>query len=549
MADVLTKTQRSYNMSRIKSSCTIPELEFLSILKSWGINNFIHNAKDIPGKPDIFLPQTKTAIFIDGCFWHKCSRCFIEPRSNKNFWEEKIHRNIERDKEVNSQLQRQGIKVIRLWEHELKNKNEKKLMQIKNKLEKKSNNIIKVLDLFAGAGGLSEGFIRAGCEIVGHLEMDKNACSTLVTRMMYHALLKTGRLDEYKRYILGEVSRDELIEKYHLQKERDSVICAKVGKDNYKELIKRVQNLLGDGHLDIIVGGPPCQAYSHIGRARDDHNMKWDSRKFLYRYYIEFLKAFRPKIFVFENVPGLTSSGKGRYLKEMRRMMARAGYKTDFKILNAVDFGVPQNRKRIILVGWNNKSKLTGYPEFTTSPGNYLVKDFLADLPPIHSGQGQSVVNNFISVNKPLEKLAITDNKVTVLMDHVARPNIRRDLEIYRRAVTAKQQGRNIKYTELPKYLRTHRNLNGFFDRFKVVDPNVRGSQTVVAHIGKDGHFYIHPDLKQNRSLTVREAARLQTFPDNYKFEGTRGPQFRQIGNAVPPKLSEIIAKELIKYI
>ena len=134
-------------------------------------------------------------------------------------------------------------------------------------------------------------------------------------------------------------------------------------------------------------------------------------------------------------------------------------------------------------------------------------------------------------------------------MDHITRPHTDRDLEIYHLAVLAKQKGENIKYNTLPERLKTHNNEISFLDRFKVVDADAPGSHTVVAHIAKDGHFYIHPDLKQNRSLSVREAARLQTFPDDYKFEGERGPQLKQIGNAVPPILSEIIAKELIKHL
>ncbi|MDE1874542.1 MAG: DNA cytosine methyltransferase [Patescibacteria group bacterium] len=407
---------------------------------------------------------------------------------------------------------------------------------------------MKVLDLFAGAGGLSEGFIRAGCEIVGHIEMDKNSCDTLITRMMYHSLLKKGALEDYKKYVIGEVDRDTLIEKHGLEKEKNSVICAEVGQKNYKELIRRVKKELNGEQVDIIVGGPPCQAYSHIGRARDERNMKWDHRKFLYRYYVEFLKALKPKVFVFENVPGLTSSGGGRYLAEMRRLMKRAGYTTDFRILNAADFGVPQNRKRIILVGWSNKSKLKKYPDFPTVSRNYKVNDFLGDLPNLRAGEGR-ILNKFSSKNRLLTKLGIVNRKMPILMDHVARPNTKRDLEIYKIALLAKRNGENIKYNELPKRLKTHKNEGGFFDRFKVVDGKAEGSHTVVAHIAKDGHFYIHPDAKQNRSLTVREAARLQTFPDDYKFEGTRGPQFRQIGNAVPPMLSTIIAKELVKHV
>lgn len=130
-------------------------------------------------------------------------------------------------------------------------------------------------------------------------------------------------------------------------------------------------------------------------------------------------------------------------------------------------------------------------------------------------------------------------------MDHVARPNNAQDLEIYALAVSQKSKGKNLRYNELPSRLKTHKNEHVFLDRFRVVDHKARGSHTIVAHIAKDGHSYIHPDIKQNRSLSVREAARLQTFPDDYRFEGSRSSKFRQIGNAVPPMLSSVIAERL----
>jgi DNA (cytosine-5)-methyltransferase 1 len=545
MSDVLTPAQRSYNMSQIRSRGTIPEKNLETAIKTRKLGRFVTHPARILGKPDIYFPQKKVAVFMDGCFWHACPRCFQVPQTNRNFWKNKIKMNTLRDKKVNKQLTSQGVEVLRVWEHEIRENPQKVVRRVSKKL---SGAQPRVLDLFAGAGGLSEGFIRSGCEIISHIEMDKDFCSTLVTRMIYHALIKKGKLEEYENYVLGRIDRDTLIKKYGLEKERDSVICSEISKKNYKELIGKVKSRLGGKQLDLIVGGPPCQAYSHIGRARDDRNMKWDHRKFLYRYYVEFLKAFKPKIFVFENVPGLKSSGGGRYLTEMRRLMKEAGYTTDFRILNASDFGVPQNRKRIILVGWNKKAKLKEYPNFPVAPGDYQVKNFLEDLPHLHAGEGKSL-NKFSSNNQLLIGLGIINPALPVLMEHVARPNKEQDLEIYRRAVLVKQKGGNLRYNELPKNLKTHKNESGFFDRFKVVDGEAKGSHTVVAHIAKDGHFYIHPDIKQNRSLTVREAARLQTFPDDYKFEGTRGPQYRQIGNAVPPMLSTLVAKELIKYI
>jgi DNA (cytosine-5)-methyltransferase 1 len=546
MADVLSASQRSYNMSMIRSEKTGPEMLLHGLLISKGLGGFEMQPKSITGKPDFYFPERKAAVFVDGCFWHKCDSCFKAPETNKKFWDKKIKANLARDAKVTQSLKDSGVKVIRIKEHELKKDPDSVVAKIERQLPRDPRP--KVLDLFAGAGGLSEGFIRSGCDMIGHIEMDKNACDTLITRMVYHALLKKGRLDEYKNYILGKVTRDELIEKYNLQKERDSVICAKVTKDNYKDLIRQITERLGDEKIDIIVGGPPCQAYSYIGRARDAKNMRRDERNFLYRHYVEFLKAFNPKMFVFENVPGLQSAGKGRYLADMRRLMKKAGYTTDLKILNAADYGVPQNRKRVILVGWNKESKLKAYPQFTEAKRDYRVRDFFSDLPKLSAGESKTI-RKFSKGSDLLKKLGIVNRDLGLLVDHITRPNTKQDLEIYRLAVKAKREGKNIKYNELPARLKTHANENGFLDRFKVVDDTAAGSHTVVAHIAKDGHFYIHPDLKQNRSISVREAARLQTFPDDYKFEGARGPQFKQIGNAVPPMLSEAIAKVLVKYI
>lgn len=405
----------------------------------------------------------------------------------------------------------------------------------------------KILDLFAGAGGFSEGFIAAGSDMVAHIEMDKDACETIRTRMIYHALKKIGKLDEYEKYLFREISRVELVKKYGLQKEVDSVIQARIDKNNYLKLIDEVRQKLNGKKLDIIIGGPPCQAYSHIGRASDKKHMRRDERKFLYVHYVEFLKALQPKIFIFENVPGLLSAGKGIYLRRMRQLMKKVGYSTDFHILNAAHYGVPQERKRVILIGWNKESTMKGYPEIGKVVRDYKLADFFSDLPKLKAGAGKNRLK-FESKSDLLSDLGIVTG-VKVLPDHVSRPHKKQDLEIYRLAVLCKNKGRNIKYNEIPERLKTHKNQTGFLDRFKVVDFSGINSHTVIAHIAKDGHYYIHPDLKQNRSLTVREAARIQTFPDDFLFEGSRTSQFRQIGNAVPPMLSKIIARSIIKFI
>ena len=404
------------------------------------------------------------------------------------------------------------------------------------------------IDLFAGAGGFSEGFLVAGCDLVAHIEMDKDACETVRTRMAFHTLRKAGKLGEYRKYLLGKIDREAFVHNNRLEKEFDSVIQAEISQDNLKKLIIDVKKRLGDRRLDMIIGGPPCQAYSIIGRSSDKKRMKRDPRKFLYQYYVKFLKALKPKLFVFENVPGLLNAGQGIYLKEMLHMMKGAGYTTDYRVFNTSDFGVPQNRKRVILIGWRSDSGVSQYPSFQTVKRTYKVADFIRDLPKLRAGEGSKCVI-YKSRSSLLRRLRITSRDLPLIIDHKARPQLKRDLEIYKIAVKKKNCGKNIRYNELPEKLKTRKNRTSFLDKFKVVDRLAPSSHTIIAHIAKDGHYYIHPDINQNRSLTVREAARLQTFPDNYFFEGTRTSKFKQIGNAVPPMFSRIIAEELIRLL
>ncbi len=404
---------------------------------------------------------------------------------------------------------------------------------------------VKILDLFAGAGGFSEGFYLNNCDLVAHIEMNKEACETLETRAIFYALKKKNKLKFYDKYLLGEITKDDIISKFNLEKERDSVIHAEIGKENYVSLIEEVKKKLAGEKLDIIIGGPPCQAYSMIGRSRDVNGMKGDKRNFLYKYYVKFLIGLKPKVFIFENVPGLKTAGGGKYLKDMQFLMSRAGYNTKFKILNAADYGVPQNRKRVILVGWDKNLSIDEYPDFKKVERDYLVKDFLSDLPLLKQGQSMKPIK--IKNNSPfLKKMGM---RYPIVSDHITRPHTEHDLKIYKIALDQYDDGKLLKYNELPKELITHKNTKAFLDRFKVVDSNAKAAQTVVAHISKDGNYYIHPDKRQLRSLSVREAARLQTFPDSYKFEGSRTSQFHQIGNAVPPMLASRIASVILEYI
>jgi len=187
---------------------------------------------------------------------------------------------------------------------------------------------------------------------------------------------------------------------------------------------------------------------------------------------------------------------------------------------------------------------------------NYLVQDLLMDLPVLKAGEGADRYLKYKTETTEYLKSKALRNGIDVLTQHVARPHREQDKEIYKIAVQKwdKKQER-LNYNDLPERLKTHQNRTSFFDRFKVVAADLPYSQTVVAHIAKDGHYYIHPDIKQNRSLSVREAARLQSFPDDYYFEGekegaNRTAALKQIGNAVPPLMAKAIAekiKEIIK--
>ena len=313
-------------------------------------------------------------------------------------------------------------------------------------------------------------------------------------------------------------------------------------------IFNKIDEYSKEKKIDLIIGGPPCQAYSVAGRAR--RNMENDPRNYLYKYYVEFLKYYRPRMFVFENVPGILSASNGQHLKDILDAVREIGYEVSLppnekNFLNAKDFGVLQDRKRVIIIGWEKELGLS-YPEFLREEKDdyQVLRDLFSDLKFLNNGQG--TLNALKYVNEPTEylKRAKIRNDLDFVTQHIARPNNEIDLEIYRIAVEEWEKGKQLNYAELPAKLLKHNNTKSFSDRFHVVN-GLGISHTVVAHIAKDGHYYIHPDKKQNRSITVREAARLQSFPDDYFFEGSRTAAFKQIGNAVPPLMAEKIAKKI----
>lgn len=414
------------------------------------------------------------------------------------------------------------------------------------------------IDLFAGAGGLSEGFIKAGFEPIAHIEMNGDACNTLKTRAAFHYLKANDKLDKYTEYLKNKKPKEDGSKLWSQVPKgvTNSVIQEAIGEDTLQSLFERVDRLIDEKVVDIIVGGPPCQAYSLAGRSRKGSAMHTDPRTELYKYYVNFLERYQPKMFVFENVLGIKTSKNGEHFRNLQKLVRGLGYEIEAKEQVASNFGVLQNRHRMIIVGWKSELNLT-YPEFNIVPVKHeVLKDLFADLPTRLQGEGDML--ELVNYTTPLSKMPYLKEsgirgEFNYTTQHIARPHNINDREIYLLAVDKWLNKRErLQYKDIPERLQTHKNKEAFQNRFQVVD-NIGCSHTVVAHIAKDGHYYIYPTANPTidnvRSITVREAARLQSFPDDYFFEGSRGAAFKQIGNAVPVVMAEKIAltiKELI---
>lgn len=406
------------------------------------------------------------------------------------------------------------------------------------------------IDLFAGAGGLSEGFNNAGFNPIVHVEMDLAACLTLKTRAAYH-YFKDINIEFYNSYLAGSINRDDLYKDLPIEI-LNSIINLPIGAEFNEVIHRRIKKQLQNQEVDLIIGGPPCQAYSLVGRARSQNGMEGDPRNFLYVQYAQYLEKYKPKLFVFENVIGLKSANKGGYLKNMEALFLKKGYKMHLYTVEADNFGVLQKRKRIVIIGW--KDDFTpNLPDLEAirPQSHYKVKNIFSDLPKLHAGEGRDKSQLYrTKTNLYLDNYDIRSD-LKFVTQHVARPHTIQDKKIYKIVVEKwNQKNERLNYNDLHSSLKTHSNRHSFVDRFKIVAENLNYAQTVVAHICKDGHYYIHPDIEQNRSITVREASRLQSFPDNYYFEGVkenanRTAAFKQIGNAVPPLMAKEIANQI----
>lgn len=492
---------------------------------------------------------------------------------------------------------------------------------------------INVVDLFAGPGGLGEGFSafvdrrgRNPFKIRMSVEKEKSAHNTLLLRAFFRQFARGSVPDDYYGYVKGEISRDALFSAF-LCKARAACYETLSGprelgnaKDD-KLIYERLKELCCESGFRVVIGGPPCQAYSLVGRARNrgvsGYSASKDKRHFLYEEYLKVLVEVNPHVFVMENVPGiLTAKINGalifpkiyKELENPSEAVKSSGKKSfgyiihslvdgDLGVKDDQDFtirsekyGVPQARHRVILVGVREDLGVT--PGKLNESQSVSVRDVIDDCPVLRSGisRGEDsmevwrgvVLSSVKRIRKSsamdegiLAKVAemslksksrgkrytprknmkriigeigewFRDDRLGGYLNHDTRGHMPDDLSRYLYcAAFAKQHERSPRAAEFPDDLAPkHANWKSgkFADRFKVQVAS-KPSSTVTSHISKDGHYFIHYDPAQCRSLTVREAARLQTFPDSYFFEGNRTQQYVQVGNAVPPWLAKQIAK------
>lgn len=494
----------------------------------------------------------------------------------------------------------------------------------------------KVIDVFAGPGGLGEGFAALGYDageslfkLALSIEKDSTAHSTLMLRSFYRQFEPENIPQEYWSYARGEITKTELFDLYPRQAKAaaEEAQCIELGKTPQHEVKNLINQRLNGSEKWVLVGGPPCQAYSIVGRARmrsTNPDFEDDVRHFLYKEYLRIIVDHRPPVFVMENVKGILSaqhSGKKiieKILSDLRKPdMAINGRSSDlgYRLFSLVDsklpehcepedflvkaekYGIPQARHRMLILGIREDIHIT--PETLQESEATSVAQAIGDLPKIRStvsrepdtleiwreilgsitsevwyrkGRSNGLLQTVEKIDEALvniqkrelmagaETMSYTGHPKIfsdwyrhgcdgVVTNHAGRGHMRSDLHRYLFvSAYAAANGKSVHLSDFPTaLLPAHQNVqesiqnSHFSDRFRV-QVGGRPSTTITSHISKDGHYFIHYDPSQCRSLTVREAARLQTFPDSYKFEGGRTSQYHQVGNAVPPLLSMQVA-------
>ena len=394
------------------------------------------------------------------------------------------------------------------------------------------NREYRFIDLFAGCGGLSEGFYKQGYKALLHLEIDEAACKSLRTRMRYYGY---SDAEVEKSVLCGDITAEGIIE----------------------EIDKRVHE-----EVDIIIGGPPCQAFSSVGRAQSPDSMNSDPRNYLFENYLQILNHVKPKMFIFENVKGILSAKpKGVKIFDIivREMRKTYNIVSDPKtiLLNAADYGVPQIRERVIIIGVRKDIDYIDVKDIYASitkthsnndeslPNYVTVGEAILDLPKLNPGEGDNI-QHVIPLKEKNDYLKKIANDSGIVYNHSARNHNDSDRERYR--ILSEHKNWQLKDLQIVRPDLVHHDPKHFGNRYTVQESDKPG-KTVVAHLYKDGNLFIHPDSEQARTFTVREAARIQSFPDDFVFEGSRTDQFKQVGNAVPPLMAEVFAKTLGEYL
>lgn len=395
------------------------------------------------------------------------------------------------------------------------------------------------IDLFAGCGGLMDGFMQEGSyETLACVEWEKYPCETLASRLRS----KWHHENANEEVVRFDIQRtEELINGYDDEE---------YGKH------KGLDKLIGNRKIDIIIGGPPCQAYSLAGRIRDPHGMRDDYRNYLFESYIRILEHFKPTFFIFENVMGMLSAAPDGtpIVNKIKDAFDNAGYSVIDNFKNAVfevaDFGVPQHRKRVIILGVN-KERFFGLaecqniisdfynvimPQLKNASKPRTVRDAISNLPTLMPSNEVILHNGHKYSHIPIDGNGVPN--------HTPRFHNLRDQKIFRMLGEDIESGRN-------EFVSTD-SLKALYTKMTGKKSNIHKyyvlrwdepSNTIPAHLYKDGMRHIHPDPKQARSITVREAARLQTFADDFIFLGPSMAQYKMIGNAVPSDFAKVIAK------
>jgi DNA (cytosine-5)-methyltransferase 1 len=405
-------------------------------------------------------------------------------------------------------------------------------------MENNINKKLNTLELFVGCGGLLDGFEKSGFyNTVACVDWEKHACTTVINRLKS----KYNYIDAENRVLHFDIQRtNELIHGW--------------SNDERFGSHKGLNYVINGKTIDLIIGGPPCQAYSLAGRIRDKDGMRYDYRNYLFESYLEVVGIYKPKLIVFENVEGMLSARPDgvNIIDKIKQGFNEHGYDIidDLRhnaLLDLSEFGVPQKRKRVILVGLNrdyfgnekyNQEILFEF--YNVILAKYKSKeiptvyDAINDLPPLYPAQEEYKVGGRKFSHVPHE---------TKVSGHIPRYHNKRDIEIFRILADDIKSGKN-KYQSIDALKQLYTEMTGKtsnIHKYYVLRWD-QPSNTIPAHLKKDGLRHIHPDPDQARSITVREAARLQTFDDDFEFKGSMVQNYEMIGNAVPPEFSKRLA-------